>query len=628
MSAKCALRGRRSLRDVCWASRGATDGRRGSFTPSNARSRAGWECRVRYTRHEVTARRAGGPSGRTLALGGAPRLGHVFGEELAELRAALVVAGAEDGRGVNGGDDLIGVRGGEDLAVVAHEAEGAAEEALGGGGPEAQDDAGFDGVDLGLEPRAAGRDLGHAGVLVEAELAALDELEVLDGVGEVDRRAVDVEVGEDLIEDAAGGADEGQALQVFLVAGLLADEHEGGGLVEVDERRGDAGHDLGGVAVEVAPLAGGEGGVDGREGVVGRDEGLGGRLGLLAGDHGVDAGLGFGDEVGEERDFGEVLPVADGHLGLHGDRVEAGGVEDAAVVGAPEVFELVFGGGGLTREAGAEGDLTGDRVPGGGGVGGDDRPAHDGEAIGEEGGGEREDAVVGGVPGDEVFAIGVGLVGGRLAEMDVRLDGAEGGGGLEDEVVGLVGGGIGAGGDQNGLIDDHRAAFGVDRLAGLEDLAEADEGVHFVEVAPDLGLEAEELGDVVIGLDAKEIAVGLQAVEDAVQEVPAVGAAVDGDDGGGFEEGLGDVRRGDGRAGGLGFGLEGQGEGGVDGGVLEVDVLREIAGVKEGAGVGAPVGEVGLDEEVAHGLARLGCGCHEISERVYGTKRAEPFACG
>ena len=41
-------------------------------------------------------------------------------------------------------------------------------------------------------------------------------------------RAVDAGLGERPVEELAGGADEGAALEVLLVAGLLADEGDGG----------------------------------------------------------------------------------------------------------------------------------------------------------------------------------------------------------------------------------------------------------------------------------------------------------------------------------------------------------------------------------------------------------------
>ena len=118
----------------------------------------------------------------------------------------------------------------------------------------------MDGVDLGEEPGAAGVDLGDERRLVEAEFAALDELEVLDCVGDEEGGAVEVELFEDAVEELAGGSDEGEGLEVFLVAGLFADEEEGGfGLAA-------SGDGVRGVFVEVAAAAGGEGGGGARRG--------------------------------------------------------------------------------------------------------------------------------------------------------------------------------------------------------------------------------------------------------------------------------------------------------------------------------------------------------------------------
>jgi hypothetical protein len=51
---------------------------------------------------------------------------------------------------------------------------------------------------------------------------------VLDGVGEVYLAAVDARLRHRAVEELAGRTDEGLALQVLLVAGLLADEGNGG----------------------------------------------------------------------------------------------------------------------------------------------------------------------------------------------------------------------------------------------------------------------------------------------------------------------------------------------------------------------------------------------------------------
>jgi len=85
---------------------------------------------------------------------------------------------------------------------------------------------------------------------VDAALAAGLPLEVLDDVGDVRQLPVDARLLERLVEQPAGGPDERFARQVFLVAGLLADEDDLGlwrALAEDRLRR---------VFVEVAPGAG------------------------------------------------------------------------------------------------------------------------------------------------------------------------------------------------------------------------------------------------------------------------------------------------------------------------------------------------------------------------------------
>ena len=135
--------------------------------------------------------------------------------------------------------------------------------------------------------------------------------------------------------------------------------------------------------------------------------------------------------------FREVLPVFLGHLGLHRFDLEAGGVKDAAVVGAPE-FVLGVGVRGLGL-IGAFGEVDFFSIPVDGLVGGEDRPVHAGEALLEERGGERDDEVIGLEPSDELFAV----------------------------------------------------------VRGVADLSEADEGVHFMDVAADVfrhGAEGEDIG--------------------------------------------------------------------------------------------------------------------------------------
>ena len=83
-----------------------------------------------------------------------------------------------------------------------------------------------DDFQLGLEPRAARGDLRRAGRLVDAPLAALGELEVLHGVRDVHVLAVQSDLDQRAVEHLAGRTDEGRALAIFLIAGLLAHQHD------------------------------------------------------------------------------------------------------------------------------------------------------------------------------------------------------------------------------------------------------------------------------------------------------------------------------------------------------------------------------------------------------------------
>lgn len=200
-------------------------------------------------------------------------------------------------------------------------------------------------------------------------------------------------------------------------------------------------------------------------------------------EHFGDAVFAIGDEVFDEVGFGEVFPVAFGHFGLHGLHFEAGGVEDAAVVGAPCGFEGVGLIDGVVGDAGGEDEGLG--VPVGAAFGGEDGPVHVGEAFAEEGGGGFDDVVVGLEPCGVTFA----------------------------------------------------ACFWM----GIDEL-EADEGVHFVDFAADGFFHVPGGGDVWVAGDGYEVAFAAvgDAPEDLIEEGPAGGVAVAGDACGEVEEGGGD----------------------------------------------------------------------------------------
>src|SRR5581483_212219 len=167
-----------------------------------------------------------------------------------EPRKELVaVLAAEHRARVDRGHDELREVGVERPAAALRDSERPAEEALGSGRAEEHERFRLDGCELGLEPRAAGDLLRPRGLVVEAARPAGPPFEVLDGVRDVRRAAVDAGLVECAVEHLAGGADERLAGQVLLVAGLLADEHD------LRARRARAEHGLRCLREERAALA-------------------------------------------------------------------------------------------------------------------------------------------------------------------------------------------------------------------------------------------------------------------------------------------------------------------------------------------------------------------------------------
>jgi len=76
-----------------------------------------------------------------------------------------------------------------------------------------------------IQPPSIVLDLAHRRFLVDASLAALLELEMLDGVGDIDTIPVDARFRQSPIKELAGWSDKWPALPVLLIARLLT--HEG-----------------------------------------------------------------------------------------------------------------------------------------------------------------------------------------------------------------------------------------------------------------------------------------------------------------------------------------------------------------------------------------------------------------
>ena len=124
-----------------------------------------------------------------------------------------------------------------------------AEDGTGCGGAETNDQFGPDYGNLGIQPRLASNDLNGRRFFVDASLAALLELEVFHGVGEIDVATVDARIAERSIEKRAGGPDKRQASQVLLVTGLLTDHNNARGW------RALAKNGLSGMTVQITTLA-------------------------------------------------------------------------------------------------------------------------------------------------------------------------------------------------------------------------------------------------------------------------------------------------------------------------------------------------------------------------------------
>ena len=91
---------------------------------------------------------------------------------------------------------------------------------------ERDDDRWLDHLPFELEPDLAALDFVGVGTLVQAALAAHLVLEMLHRVGDENLRAGDLRFRQGAVEDLAGGPDERLAGKVFLVAGLLAHQHQ------------------------------------------------------------------------------------------------------------------------------------------------------------------------------------------------------------------------------------------------------------------------------------------------------------------------------------------------------------------------------------------------------------------
>lgn len=101
----------------------------------------------------------------------------------------------------------------------------AAEKRLRGSGAETDDDVGTNGRNFRVEPWTTGGDFGGVRFLVDAAFSARFPFEMLHGIRDVHFLAIDAGILEGFVEKLSSGADEWFAFEIFLTAGLLADEN-------------------------------------------------------------------------------------------------------------------------------------------------------------------------------------------------------------------------------------------------------------------------------------------------------------------------------------------------------------------------------------------------------------------
>src|SRR5258708_31583565 len=135
---------------------------------------------------------------------------------------------AQQRRGMDGDLQLTFLVERQDFPAQAIDGDGLSRQAARGSGAERDDELGIDQRTLDVVPPFTAFDLIGVGPLVQATLAARLEFEVLDGIGDEDRLAVETGFGNGAVEHAARRSDKGMAGEGFVVSRLFAHHHQGG----------------------------------------------------------------------------------------------------------------------------------------------------------------------------------------------------------------------------------------------------------------------------------------------------------------------------------------------------------------------------------------------------------------
>src|SRR5215469_15278962 len=150
----------------------------------------------------------------------------------------------------------------QQLSALLGDAKSTPQQGLGCGCAETNDYLRLYQVDLDLQPLMASRDLDRIRLLVNSTFAARLPLEMLDRVGHIGDTTIDAGLFQCFIQQSAGGANKGTSLQVLLVAGLLADEHNASArLAFAEDRLSAALPEIAGAAAVCGVASGIQGGV-------------------------------------------------------------------------------------------------------------------------------------------------------------------------------------------------------------------------------------------------------------------------------------------------------------------------------------------------------------------------------
>jgi len=138
-------------------------------------------------------------------------------------------------------------------AAIASYPDRSSKQSLGCSCAQGDDDAWCHAGNLCLEPGQAGLDLDRTRFAVYASRSARYPFEVLDNIGHVSPRPVDPGFREAMVKQFSSRTDKGMSGEIFGIARLLADQHDGGPLGTLAEHR------LRGVPIERAGSASGRG---------------------------------------------------------------------------------------------------------------------------------------------------------------------------------------------------------------------------------------------------------------------------------------------------------------------------------------------------------------------------------